>query len=162
MTMLAFLLLSVLVTSVGALTPLSREDANSLNNELEQVRQNVSVQSIFGNNLLICLVMFVPILGPIFGLWALYNTGVVIAAESIVQGIPSFLILSSLLILPFAWPEFISYSTALAESVWLIQRARRGMIRREIKNAAVLVAIVAVMLLIGATIETALILYLGG
>jgi hypothetical protein len=92
----------------------------------------------------------------------LYNTGVVIAAEGIVQGIPSFLILSSLLILPFAWPEFISYSTALAESVWLIQRARRGMIRREIKNAAVLVAIVAVMLLIGATIETALILYLGG
>jgi hypothetical protein len=52
----------------SALTPLSREDANSLNNELEQVRQNVSVQSIFGNNLLICLVMFVPILGPIFGL----------------------------------------------------------------------------------------------
>jgi len=36
------------------------------------------------------------------------------------------------------------------------------MIRREFKNAAVLVAIVAVMLLIGATIETALIPYLGG
>jgi hypothetical protein len=158
----AFLLLSVFVTSVGALTPLSREDANSLNNELEQVRQNVSVQYIFGNNLLICLVMFVPIVGPIFGLWAMYNTGVVIAAEGIVQGVPSLLILSSLLILPFAWLEFISYSTALAESVWLIQRARRGTIRREIKNAAVLVAIVAVMLLIGATIETALILYSGG
>jgi uncharacterized membrane protein SpoIIM required for sporulation len=161
-TIVAFLLFSIFVTSIGTLTPLSREDANSLYNELEQVRQNVSVQYIFGNNLIICLVMFVPVVGPIFGLWALYNTGVVIAAESIVQGVPSLLIFYSLLIFPFAWLEFLSYSTALAESVWLIKRARRGMIRREVKNAAVLVAIVAVMLLVAAAIETALILRLGG
>ena len=158
-TIVAFFLLSIFVTSIGALTPLSHDEAKTLDDDLRQIRQNVSVQYIFGNNFLICLLMFVPIAGPIFGFYALYNTGVVISAESIIQGVPSLLVFSSLLIFPFAWLEFLSYSTALAESFWLIQRARKGLGRRELKNAAILIAIVAIMLLIAAAIETILILY---
>jgi len=65
------------------LTPLSLEEADEIEKELEEMRKNVNVQLIFGNNFMICLAMFAPIAGPIFGFYALYNTGVVIASESI-------------------------------------------------------------------------------
>jgi hypothetical protein len=161
MTIIAFFLLATFVTVVGVLTPLTSQDAQSLNNQLEQLRASASVQYIFGNNFMISLIMFIPIVGPIFGLWALYNTGVVIAAEGIVQGVPPLLVFSSLLILPIFWLEFISYSTALAESAWLIKRAAQGLIRREIRNAAILVAFVGVVLLVSAVIEIVLINYFG-
>lgn len=152
------------MTSIGTITPLSRQDANQINQEVTKLRDNVSVQYIFGNNLLICLIMFVPIIGPIFGLYALYNTGVSIEAQIIAgstTGVPAILAFLVLFIFPFTWLEFISYSTGLAESVWLIRRSMQGLGRKEIKNAAVLIAIVAILLLIGAAIETALILMMG-
>jgi hypothetical protein len=142
---------------IGTLTPLSLEEAKALEQDLEQLRQNVNVQYVFGNNLMICLLMFIPIIGPLFGFWVSYNTGVVIAAESTTLGMSPILILLSLLIFPFAWLEFLSYSVALAESVWIIRRAVQGRGRREIKNAAILISICAVMLLAAAIIEMAII-----
>lgn len=152
-------MIALIVTSAGALTPLSVQDANSINQEIEQLRQNISVQYVFGNNLMLCLPMFIPFAGPIFGLWVLYNTGVVIAAETIVVSpqVSPLLTLLMLFIFPFTWMEFISYSTGFAGSIWLIRRGTQGLGRREIKNAAILIAIVAVVLLLAAIIEVALI-----
>lgn len=112
--------------------------------------------------MMVFLTMFLPIAGRDLRLLALYGTGVVFAAESMAQWMPPLLIVSCILIIPIAWLEFLSYSTALAESVWLIQRARQGRVKRGLKNAAVLVSIVAVMLLVAAIMETALVLYSGG
>lgn len=159
-TITVFLVISIIVTSVGALTPISIQDANSIHQELEQLRENISIQYIFGNNLMLCLVMFIPIAGPIFGFWVLHNTGVVIAAETMsssTPGISPLLIFFTLFLFPFTWLEFISYSTGLAESVWLIRRGLQGLGKREIRNAAVLIAIVAVVLLTAAIIEMAII-----
>jgi hypothetical protein len=104
--------------------------------------------------------MFIPFVGPIFGLLVLYNTGVVIAAETIATSpqVSPLLTLFMLFVFPFTWMEFISYSTGFAESVWLIRRGTQGLGKRELKNAAILIAIVAVMLLLAAIIEVALIL----
>ena len=156
-TVVAFFFLTIIIAIAGALTPLSREDASSISDELERLRQNVSVQYIFGNNLMLCLVMFVPIAGPIFGGYVLYNTGVVIAAESMVNDLPALITFFTLFIFPFTWLEFFAYSTAFAESFWLIRRIiqRRG--RREIVIACIFISICAVLLLVGAIIEIALI-----
>jgi hypothetical protein len=154
-----------MATMAGVLTPLSPKDAASINYEIDQVRKNVSVQYIFGNNLMICMIMFVPIIGPIFGFVALYNTGVVISAQSMLpaaHGIPALVLLFALFVYPSTWMEFISYSTGLSESVWLIRRFMNHNGRREIKNAAILIAIVAAVLLVAAAIETGLILSSGG
>ena len=153
-------MVGLIVTGIGTITPLSTQGADQINQQINQVRANVSVQYIFGNNLMICLIMFVPIIGPIFGLYALYNTGVAIEAQVIAgsSGVPAILAFAVLFIFPFTWLEFISYSTALAESVWLTRRSMQGLIRKEMKNAAVLIAIVAILLLVGAAIETWLIL----
>lgn len=160
LTIAVFFVISLIVTSAGALTPLSVQDANSINQEIEQLRQNISVQYVFGNNLMLCLPMFIPFAGPIFGLWVLYNTGVVIAAETIAASpqVSPLLTFFMLFMFPFTWMEFFSYSTGFAESVWLIRRGMQGLGKSEIKNAAILIAIIAVMLLLAAVIEVALIL----
>jgi hypothetical protein len=157
-----FLFISFIVTIAGVLTPLSSSDAIAIKQEFDKISANPSVELIFGNNLMICLIMFVPALGPIFGSYALYNTGVVVAAESIVAGAPPFINFLSLFIFPFAWLEFIAYSTALAESFWLIWRLFHRKIRKELVNACILISICTVMLLAAAIIEMALVLYFGG
>jgi len=162
LTILAFFLLSLIITIAGTFTSLSLGEANSINQELEKIRQNISVGLIFGNNLMICLIMFVPVVGPIFGGYALYNTGVAIAAESIVAGLSPAATFLSLFVFPFTWLEFIAYSTALAESFWLIWRIFHHKIKKELVNACILISICAVMLLAAAIIELVLIQYFGG
>lgn len=165
-----FFILGIVVTSVGAVQTLSQHEATSINDELNQLRQNISVQYIFGNNLFICLFMFVPVVGWIFGFAALYNTGVVIAAESMTpaaQGAPPLLLFFTLFIFPFTWLEFISYSVGLSEGFWLMLRAVQSRsnigvnFRRELGNLSKLITIVTLMLLAGAAIEYWLITLLG-
>ena len=162
LTIIIFLFMSFIITIAGAFTPLSSSDARDIKQEFDKISANASVELIFGNNFMICLIMFVPIVGPIFGGYALYNTGVVIAAKSIVAGLPPFTAFLSLFIFPFAWLEFIAYSTALAESFWLIWRIFHRKIKKELVNACILISICAVMLLAAAIMEMALILYFGG
>jgi len=157
LTIVVFFLLSIIITMAGVLTPLSYEEANSISEELEQMRQKINIQFIFGNNFMICLVMFVPIGGPIFGFYALYNTGVLIAADSIAHGLPPIISFLFLFILPVFWLEFLAYSTAFAESVWLFWRIVQHRGKRELVNTCILISICAVILLVAAIIELLLI-----
>ncbi len=162
LTITVFFLLSIAITIAGVLTPLSNSEARDITRELDQIRENVSVQLIFGNNFMICLTMFVPFAGPVFGCYVLYNTGVVIAAESITAGLPPIIVLLSLFIFPFVWLEFLAYSTALAESVWLVWRIIQHRGKKELVNACILISICAVALVVAAIMEIFLILSLGG
>jgi len=162
LTIAIFLFISFIITIAGTLTPLSSSDARDIKQEFDQISANPSVQLIFGNNLMICLIMFIPVVGPIIGGYALYSTGVVIAAESIVAGLPPLAAFLSLFIFPFAWLEFIAYSAAFAESFWLIWRIFHRKIKRELVNACILISICAVMLLVAAITEMVLIQYFGG
>lgn len=162
LTIATFFLLSIIITVAGALTPLSLEEANEIGQQLEEMRETVNVQLIFGNNFMICLVMFVPFVGPFFGCYVLYNTGIVIAAESITQGLSPLVVLVFLFVFPFTWLEFLAYSVAFAESVWLTWRIIRRDSKKEIVNACILISICAVTLLAAAIVEMALISYLSG
>ena len=161
LTIAIFFFISFIITIAGALTPLSPSDARNIKQEFDKISANPSVQLIFGNNFMICLIMFIPVVGPIIGGYALYSTGVVIAAESIIGGLPPLAAFLSLFIFPFAWLEFLAYSTALAESFWLIWRIFHRKIKRELVNACILISICAAMLFAAAMIEMALILYFG-
>jgi hypothetical protein len=105
--------------------------------------------------------MFIPILGPVFGLYVLFSTGMAVGAVATVQNLPSIFIFIALMITPIFWLEFAAYSTAMAESVWLFRRLlqRRGL--HELRNTSIFIAICAVLLAVGAVVETALI-SLGG
>jgi hypothetical protein len=154
----------VTATLAGVLTPLQSGEINTRNNELKQLQTNVRNMdvlhrsaSIFQNNMLICLVSFIPVVGPIFGYYALYNTGVYIAAESLANNASPILVILILFVFPFTWLEFLAYSTALSESFLLIWRTIKGRGTKELVNAGILILICAALLALGAVIEAILI-----
>jgi hypothetical protein len=154
-------ILAFIVMVIGSSIPLSHQDAtsisNSLNSTLNTHKSNGSLtEYIFLNNFSICLVMFIPLIGPIIGFIILGNTGVALGAIASVQGYPVWIELISLLLTPVFWLEFAAYSTAIAEGIWLTRRLtqRRW---RELKNTAILIGICAAILIISAITEVWLI-----
>jgi hypothetical protein len=162
LSIIIMFIIALVVTVAGSLMPVDLQQARQINNELNQTvttaQQNGTlVQSIFSNNFLIALVMFVPVFGPVFGFYTLFSTGAAINAIAIAQGYPLFLVLFSLVLTPVFWIEFAAYSTALAESIWLFRRILQGRGLRELKNLGILVAVCAGLLFFGAVIEAWLI-----
>jgi hypothetical protein len=162
LTIALFFLLSIVITIAGVLTPLSHEEANEIKKEVEEMEKNINERFIFGNNFMICLVMFVPFAGPAFGSYVLYNTGVVIAAQSAAEGLPPLIAFLFLFVFPFTWLEFLAYSTAFAESVWLTWRIIQHRGKKELVNTCIFISICAVILLVAAIVEMAMISYFGG
>ncbi len=153
--------IAFVVTAVGSYVPLSHSDAqsiyNGVNATLSSHKSTGSLtEYIFINNFSICLLMFIPIIGPILGMFIIFDTGIALGAISTVKGYPPFVALISELILPIFWLEFIAYSTAMAEGIWL---SRRLMQRRwfELKNTVILIVICAAILAGSAALEAWLI-----
>ncbi|MEJ2113774.1 MAG: stage II sporulation protein M [Flavobacteriaceae bacterium] len=156
------LVIAILITSLGMLVPLNQEEAELINNNLNETLSSMHpetgmVQFIFGNNFMICLLMFIPVVGPLLGFIVLFNTGIVINAISIVQGYPAVIVSIALFLTPVAWIEYAAYSTALSESLWLFKRILKKRGRKELRIACIFIAICAILLLIGAIIETVII-----
>ena len=153
------------MTVAGTLTPLSAEEAAEINRELNKTQELImsadffhGTTMIFGNNFVLCLIFFTPIFGLIFGFGVLYNTGVVIAAESVSIGVHPLVGLFSLFIFPFTWLEFLAYSAAFSQSIWLTYRTiKKHAWKKELINTCIIVSICAVTLLAAAAIEMAII-----
>jgi len=159
----AVLLLCLIVTSAGALSNVNVTEAKTIVkdfNEMEEIIKKVGVRLIFGNNLMYCLVMFIPFIGPISGFYVLYSTGKVLAAISQTVGANPLILLMSIMIFPHAWLEYISYSLAITEgillSIYILKYRFRG-VRAEAMNVAKYIAVCSILLLIGAAIEMMLI-----
>lgn len=154
-------IVAFVATVVGSFIPLNHQDAQAISNQLNQTLQTHQADGsltpyIFLNNFEICLLMFVPIIGPVLGMIILFDTGVALGAIASVQGYPVALGLVSLMVTPIFWLEFIAYSTAMAESIWLLRRLlqKRWM---ELKNTAILIGVCAAILIVGAIVEVWLI-----
>jgi len=161
-SIIAVMIVAVIVTVIGSLVPVDAQQARQISDELNQTittatQSGSMVQYIFGNNFLICLMMFIPIVGPLLGLYALFNTGTAVSAIATTQGVPAIFAFIVLVITPVFWLEFAAYSTAMAESVWLFRRLLQGRGLRELRNTSIFISICAVILVIGAIVETALI-----
>ncbi len=155
----AFFILAVIITIAGTLTPLTSEEANSRKQDLDEMRENVSVQMIFGNNMMISMLMFVPVFGPLFGSYVLYNTGLYIGAETATMeiNISPAIVFLTLFLFPHVWLEFIAYSIAFAASVWLTWRIVQRKTKYELVRTCIFVTICVTLLLIGAVVEVWLI-----
>jgi uncharacterized membrane protein SpoIIM required for sporulation len=154
-------ILAFILTVVGSYIPLSHNDAqaisDTLNSTLNTHKANNSLtEYIFLNNFEICLLMFIPIIGAVLGLAILFNTGIALGAIATVQGYPVAIGLLSLVLTPVFWLEFTAYSIAIAESIWLTRRLiqKRWL---EPRNAAILIALCAGILIVGAIVEVWLI-----
>jgi uncharacterized membrane protein SpoIIM required for sporulation len=163
MSIAVFFLAAVSVSAIGSLMPLTTEEANDINTGLNQTANALDslpalnqVSFIFGNNFMLCLLAFIPFFGALWEFYVMLSTGVAIAAISYGQVNP-LAALFSLFIFPFTWLEFLAYSIAITESFWLFWRLIHKKGKTEIKNASILISISAVLLLVAAIIETAII-----
>ena len=164
------LLLSVLATVAGTLVPISQQDAQIISDQLNQtVTQGTAggtlIPDIFINNFSLCLLMFIPLAGLGIGLFILFSTGMAFRAVFEIQAAnglssattsnidPTTAILALVLIGAVFLLEYVSYAIAMTESVWLF---RRIMQKRwsELKITAAVIGIVALLLIIGAVVET--------
>ena len=164
-SIVAIFVIAFLVTVIGSFLPLSSSDAHTisqnLNSTLNQNRaSNTLTQYIFLNNFSICLAMFIPVFGAALGMFILFDTGVALGAIAATQGYPVWVGLASLVITPVFWIEFISYSIAMAESIWLFRRLTQKR-WRELKWTAIFIGICAGLLAIGAVVEVWLITTFG-
>jgi uncharacterized membrane protein SpoIIM required for sporulation len=152
----------VIITALATLTPMDNSTAvqsyNELNQTVTALKANDSLfEYIFGNNFFLTMLMFIPFVGPIIGFYAFYNTGVIIGAAAIALHLPPTLSFFALFLTPIAWLEFVSYSIAIAGSVWLSARIFQRGFKHELVNTAKFISICAVLLLISAVIESALV-----
>ncbi len=163
-SIIAVFILSVIITLVGSFMPVDAEQARQINDELNQTvttatESGMLMQYILGNNFFICLIMFIPILGPIFGVYVLFSTGVAVSAVATAQGFPSIIAFIALVITPVFWLEFVAYSIAMAMSVWLFRRILQGRGWHELRNTSIFISICALLLVAGAAVEAALIVF---
>ncbi|HLE75970.1 MAG TPA: stage II sporulation protein M [Candidatus Bathyarchaeia archaeon] len=154
-------IVAIMITVIGSLMPMDPQQAKDISNNLNQTintmkQDDTLLPYILGNNFMICLLMFIPVIGPLLGFYILFNTGTVIGAISAAEGIPAIVALAVTFI-PIGLIEFTAYSAAMTESIWLFRRILQGRGLRELKNASLFVSICAILLLLGAIIETALI-----
>jgi hypothetical protein len=80
------------------------------------------VLGIFTNNLIVTGISFIPIIGPAFLGYTIYNTGLMLSAYSTAYNVPGGIVASILLVLPHGVLEFLAYSIAVTGGVYLIWR----------------------------------------
>jgi hypothetical protein len=150
-----FFVVALIATMVGAIVlTIDMSDAQKLKGQIEEEFSLFNdPRSIFGNNFAYTLVMFIPIVGPIWGNFVLFNTGAVVAIFGVAEGIPPILLLLFLLFTPVFWLEFGVYSVAMAQSVVLFIQMLRHRGREEAMRTCVVIAVCAVVLLLSAVIE---------
>jgi hypothetical protein len=157
----AFLVLTI-VTAFASTAKISLEEARSLNSSVAGI--SPTTLPIFFNNARVDLVEFIPVLGPAFGVYVSYDTGIVIAAIAETSSLPiggpeAFL---SLIITPIFWMEFFAYSLAVEESVALIVSARkRALFRAELRWLAGSVLLALAVLFVSAHLEATIVNVLG-
>jgi hypothetical protein len=176
-------ILAVLATVIGVLIPVDPTEAKMISDQLNQTvtsgtANGTLIPDIFINNWSICLLMFVPIAGAAAGLFILFSTGQAFRAIFQIQaaGIvanpsatptplpsisPTTAVIALGLIGVVFLLEYVSYTIAMTESIWLGRRIlqwlegrRRNELKPEIKYLLIFIGIVSLLLIIGAVVET--------
>jgi len=115
--------------------------------KLETAIESSDRSLIFLNNVLLGLVMFIPIIGVIFGIGTAFATGITVAGFNL--DVPAYILLYTT---PFGFIELVSYSIAMSRSHYLVKR--RKFLRKELRPTLIEIGIVVGLLFIGGFIES--------
>jgi hypothetical protein len=154
-----FLVIALAATAIGTVAlQLDRAEAEELADELQEQFDRINDPVfIFGNNFALTLGMFVPVFGPVWGFFVLFQTGTVIAILGIAEGAPPLLLLLALMVTPIFWLEFGVYAVAMAQSTVLLLQVWRHNGKKEATRTCILITACALVLLASALIEWAMI-----
>lgn len=128
---------------------------------LEQIK-DIDESGIFFNNVKIALVMFIPVVGVIIGAFSAFSTGLIfnsilnIANSNILSSNPLIVFLT-----PFGLLELFSYSLAISRGGMLLYEiSKKKISKKTIYYLLIEIALVCIMLFIGALIEWSMIVNL--
>lgn len=176
-SVLFMLVMAVLALIIGFMVPVGPTEAQLINDQLNQtvtngVANGTLTQDIFMNNFLLCLAMFIPLVGAAMGLFILFSTGqafraVIELQTASISGVtatptptaaaaldPGTAGLMLALIGVVFVLEFVAYSVGMAESIWLFRRITQNKrVGSEVKYLLIFIGLVALMLIVGAVVE---------
>jgi len=140
---------------IGSTTELSREDALELFADFVTAIENADSMSIFLNNLSIGLPNFIPGVGPIWGIYSGWSTGVALSAiVYLTPELSDFQPLDIFYATPFGFIELIAYSIGMSRGAFLIfSFVKRHSINSILKWTLVEIGIVVALLGIGGAVE---------
>ncbi len=144
---------------MGSQSQLSPEDAARLVEDFgEVIGPYPTAIDIASRNIFICLLLFIPLVGPGILAFASYNTGIMASALAQASGsITSIEIFLTMFLFPWAWLEISAYSLASAQSIMLLVGGFTRRVRQEAKYFLISLTICLCLLGAAAIIEAAFI-----
>jgi uncharacterized membrane protein SpoIIM required for sporulation len=139
----------------GTQIKLDHDSNMKLKEEFMKKIQGLNYLGIFANNLTISIMMFIPGIGILFGLFSGYSTGTVFSAiaqtsQTTADQISPLVILLT----PFGIMEIFSYGLAISRSsLLLVSLIKKDHISKQLKYTLIEIIIVIVILFLAALIE---------
>jgi len=144
---------------IGTLTILDEEESLMIFNEFNETIADIDSLGIFLNNLSVGLPMFIPGVGPAWGLYSGWSTGVSFSAIiSMSPGLTDFQPLDLFYASPFGFLEIIAYSIGMSRGAFLIF----AFIQKSPKKPLIIwslveISIAVILLIIGGVMESSMI-----
>jgi hypothetical protein len=144
---------------MGSQSQLSPEEATRLVEEFgEVIGPHPTAIDIASRNIFICLLLFIPLVGPGILAFVSYNTGIMASALAQASGsITAIEIFLTMFLFPWAWLEIAAYSLASAQSIMLLVGGFTRSLRQEAKYFLISLTICLFLLGLAAIIEAAFI-----
>jgi uncharacterized membrane protein SpoIIM required for sporulation len=139
----------------GTQIKLDYDSSIKLKEEFMKKIQGLNYIGIFANNLIISIMMFIPGIGILFGLFSGYSTGTVFSAiAQTSQATTDQISPLVILLTPFGIMEIFSYGLAISRSsLLLVSLIKKDHISKQLKYTLIEIMIVIVILFLAALIE---------
>ena len=144
---------------IGATTELSEEESLAILHDFADTMEDVDSTGIFLNNLSTGLANFIPGIGPAWGLYSGWSTGIAISGiYSLYPELSEAQPLDIFYASPFGFIELIAYSIGMSHGAFLVfSFVKRHSMKSILKWTIVEIGIVVTLLAVGAVMEISLI-----
>ena len=138
---------------VGANIQLDQSSAQRLKEAFLHKISGLNYIGIFINNLIITLIMFLPGIGALFGIFSGYSTGTIFSA--ITYDIShSYISPLVILLTPFGIMEVLCYGLAISRSfILLFSLVKKENLTKQLKSILIEIGIILIILFLAAIIE---------
>ena len=139
---------------IGSSISLETDEVNNIINQVNQILpKDINAISIFTNNITIALIMIIPIIGLLFAIITIFQTGMVFAAMASIENLSGTLLYIITAITPFFWLEFITYAANITQGIFICTSLLKKQIGNELTRTIIIITISFVFLLTGSIIE---------
>lgn len=155
------ILVFLIFFTIGTSVSFEKSTSELLKEQFQNKIKNIDNIGIFANNFLISILMFIPGIGIVFGLFSGFSTGNIfmIITQDLPTQIPPLLVFLTI----FGMMELISYGIAISRSyLLLIHILKRTNFKENLIHTGIEIGIVAIILFFSAIIEWNLIKQSGG